>query len=75
MAGATNPWRSKSGILILAAICIVALFVGFVVAPAISQSTGIADETVSMVLGVVFLVIAVGFALAARVLNKKKSAE
>lgn len=75
MAGAPNFWRSKSGILILIAICIVALFAGFVGTPAISQSTGIADETVSMALGIVFLVIAVGCALAARVLNKKKSAE
>ena len=75
MAGAPNFWRSKSGILILAAICVFALFFALVVTPAISQSIGVADANLSMVLGLVFLILAVGCYSAARVLNKKKAAE
>lgn len=75
MASTTNFWRTKIGMLVLAAICVVALFIALVVVPAISQSTSIASENVSMTLGAVFFVIAVGCYLAAYLLNKKKSAE
>jgi Kef-type K+ transport system membrane component KefB len=73
--GATNFWRTRNGMLVLAAICAVALFIALVVVPAISQSTSIASENVSMTLGAVFFVIAVGCYLAAYFLNKKKSVE
>ena len=75
MPNATSFWRTRSGMLILAAICVVALFIALVVVPAISRSTSIASENVSITLGAVFFVIAVGCYLAAFLLNKKKSVE
>ncbi len=75
MANAPNPWRSKSGLLILGAICVFALFFAFVVEPASSESSGIADEKLSLAFGLDFLVIAVGCYSAARILNKKKPAK
>jgi len=75
VAEATNFWLTKTGMLILAASCVVALFIALVVVPAISQSTSIDSAFVSMALGAVFLVITVGCYLAAHLLNKKKPVE
>lgn len=70
---------SLSGILMLAGMVIFALFVAFVVGPAISTATGVDDTIVSAALGAVFLAIAVGAMLWAkslnnRALNKKNAA-
>lgn len=75
MADATNFWLTKIGMLILAASCVVALFIALVVVPAISQSTSVDSAFVSMALGAVFLVITVCCYLAAYLLNKKKPVE
>jgi hypothetical protein len=71
---AIQKW-SIGGVAILAAICLFALFVAFVVGPAISHASGVADEYVSLALGAVFLVIAVAATLGAKALNKKNAAE
>jgi nitrate reductase gamma subunit len=63
------------GFGLLALMGLFGLFFAFVVSPAISQSSGVADEIVSFALGGVFLVIAVGCGLLARMLNKKKATE
>ena len=75
MAKATNFWLTKTGMLILTASCVVALFIALVAVPAISQSTSIDSAFVSMALGAVFLVITVGCYLAAYLLDKKKTVE
>ena len=60
---------------LLGLICLFALFVAFVVGPAISQASGIADEVVSFALGGFFFVVAIVCTLLAKSLNKKKAAE
>jgi hypothetical protein len=72
---ARNFWLTKIGMLILAASCVAALFIALIVVPAISQSTSIASENVSLALGAVFFFVTVVCYIAAYVLNKKKPVE
>jgi hypothetical protein len=59
----------------LALMGLLGMFFAFVVSPAISGSTGIADEYVSMLMAVGFFVIAGLCLLLAKSMNKKKAAE
>jgi predicted membrane channel-forming protein YqfA (hemolysin III family) len=70
-----TPKRKALGYVVLGLICLFALLVAFVVTPAISDSTGIADETVSLALGGIFFAIAVVCALWVKWLNQQKAAE
>jgi hypothetical protein len=72
MADSIKRKLGMGGIVILALIVAFALFVAFVAGPMISQSSGIADEKVSFILGAIFFVIALVCASAAKYLNKKK---
>jgi hypothetical protein len=76
MATAKPTGKQKlMGYGLLGLICLFALFIAFVVGPAISESTGVADEYVSFALAAAFFVIAIVCTLLAKSLNKKKAAE
>jgi hypothetical protein len=70
-----KPKLGIGGIAILAGMVIFALFVAFVVGPMISQSSGIADERVSFILGAIFFLIAVVCYSAAKFMTSKKNLE
>jgi predicted histidine transporter YuiF (NhaC family) len=71
MAGAAKQKLGRSGMLMLLAMAMFALFVAFVVGPAVSRATGIADIYISLALGVGFFVIAVAATLLARSMQNK----
>jgi xanthine/uracil permease len=57
--------------ILLACICVFALFMAFVIVPMISGSSGIPDEYVSIIFSVLSFAIAIGCYGALRYINKK----
>jgi hypothetical protein len=72
MADLAKPRLGIGGTLILVAMGVFAFFVAMVAVPAISESSGIADEYVSFGLAGVGFVIAIGSAFWVKALNKRK---
>jgi hypothetical protein len=70
-----TPKQKTYACVALALMGLLGLFFAFVVSPAISGSTGIADEYVSMMMAVGFFIIAALCLLLAKSINKKKAAE
>jgi hypothetical protein len=73
-AKATPKQKLIAGVA-LALMGLLGLFFAFVVSPAISGSTGVADEYVSMMMAAGFFVIAAMGLLLAKSMNKKKATE
>ena len=59
------------GLLLLAAMSLLALFAAFVVVPSIARRSGLSDTAVTYIVAGLALVIAVGSTLAAKALNRK----
>jgi hypothetical protein len=60
-----------AGMLLLAAMSLVALCVAFVVVPAIARNSGLSETATTYIIAALALVIAVGSTFAAKALNKK----
>jgi hypothetical protein len=73
VANENRPRLGFGGVATLAGMAIFALFVAFVVGPMISQSSGVADEKVSFILGGIFFLVAVVCYSAAKPMTKKNS--
>jgi hypothetical protein len=59
------------GMLLLAAMSLVALCVAFVVVPAIAKNSGLSETATTYIVAAIAIVIAVGSTLAAKALNRK----
>jgi hypothetical protein len=75
MVNPNKPKMTLAGVVLLGAICLFALFVAFVVTPMISESSGVADEKVSFILGGIFFVVAIVCYSAAKLVAPKKNSE
>jgi hypothetical protein len=75
VANENRPRLGFGGVAILAGMAIFALFVAFVVGPMISQSSGVADEKVSFILGGIFFLVAIVCYSAAKFMAPKKNSE
>jgi hypothetical protein len=73
VANKSKTRLAVGGVATLAGMAIFALFVAFVVGPMISQSSGVADEKVSFILGGIFFLIAIVCYSAAKLMTKKNS--
>jgi hypothetical protein len=60
-----------AGMLLLAAMSLVALCVAFVVVPAIAKNNGLSETTTTYIVAALALVIALGSTFAAKALNRK----
>jgi hypothetical protein len=60
-----------AGMLLLAAMSLVALCVAFVVVPAIARNSGLSETATTYIIAALALVIAVGSTFAAKALNRK----
>ena len=59
------------GLLLLAVMSLLALFVAFVVVPSLARESGLSETAVTYIVGGLALVIAVGSTFAAKALNRK----
>lgn len=59
------------GMLLLAAMSLVALCVAFVVVPAVAKNSGLSETVTTYIIAALALVIALGSTFAAKALNRK----
>ena len=59
------------GMLLLAAMSLIALCVAFVVVPAVAKNSGLSETATTYIVAAIALVIALGSTFAAKALNKK----
>ena len=59
------------GMLLLAAMSLVALCVAFVVVPAVAKNSGLSETATTYIIAALALVIALGSTFAAKALNRK----
>jgi hypothetical protein len=71
MPPGTRQKLGAAGMLLLAAMSLVALCVAFVVVPAIARNSGLSETATTYIIAALALVIAVGSTFAAKALNKK----
>jgi hypothetical protein len=72
MAFGASQKLGLSGVLMLAGMAVLALFVAFVAVPWISQASGTNESTVTYAVAALAFIVAIGAALWAKALNKKK---
>jgi hypothetical protein len=71
MPPGTRQKLGAAGMLLLAAMSLVALCVAFVVVPAIARNSGLSETATTYIIAALALVIAVGSTFAAKALNRK----
>jgi hypothetical protein len=71
MPAGTRQKLGALGMLLLAAMSLVALCVAFVVVPAMAKNSGLSETATTYIIAALAVVIAVGSTFAAKALNKK----
>jgi hypothetical protein len=72
--GATHK-LGRGGMLILAAMSLLALFAAFIVVPGLAKGSGLSETAVTYIVAGLALLIAVGSTFAAKALNKRNLPE
>ena len=71
MPAGTRSKLGAVGILLLAVMSLVALYIAFAVVPAVAKNSGLSETATTYIVAALALVIAVGSTFAAKALNKK----
>jgi hypothetical protein len=71
MPSGTRQKLGAVGMLLLAAMSLLALCLAFVVVPAVAKNSGLSETATTYIIAALALVIALGSTFAAKALNKK----